>query len=297
MVANVLRLVSYVLGVSVLCLSALGCQRQHEASATLASSAGTAATPSAIAAAETSGAEAAKALAAAERAAAAAPAAMDSAMPAGHPPVEGGAVHGQPAPRRAAGDVVAHGPVGEVLEALPADRYTYLRLKTTDGEVWAAVGGDAPAVGAQVAIVEALRMEQFHSAALERTFAVLWLGRVSTNVPAAERAAAGEAKALPTAAAGEQAIATVRSQAKALAGQRVRVRGRVEKVTRRVLGKDWLHLRDQSVGEAGAALVVTTQTAVEVGAIVVLEGTLAVDHEIGAGYRYDVLLQDATPVE
>ncbi len=241
--------------------------------------------------------EAAAALAAAR--AAAAPAAVSgTALPAGHPPLQGGAVHGGGAaePQRARGDVVAHGPVGRVLQAEAADRYTYLRLETADGEVWAAVGGDAPAVGSRVAVVEALRMEQFRSAALGRTFEVLWLGRLSGDVAAAERAAAADTP-LPSAAAGERPIAEVRASAANLAGQQVRVRGRVRKVTRRVLGKDWVHLVDASTGADGAALVVTTQASVQPGEVVVLEGKLGRDREIGAGYRYDVLLEDAQRIE
>ena len=67
----------------------------------------------------------------------------------------------------------------------------------------------------------------------------------------------------------------------------------VAKVTRRVLGKDWVQLRDASTGAQGAALVVNTTAPVEPGWIVIATGTLAVDAEICAGYRYDVLLQDA----
>src|SRR5450432_4403993 len=52
---------------------------------------------------------------------------------------------------------------GEVLETLPVSKYTYLRLRTADGEVWAAVPTASVAVGSRVAIGNATRMADFKS--------------------------------------------------------------------------------------------------------------------------------------
>ena len=213
-------------------------------------------------------------------------------LPPGHPATSGHAhVHGAAAePPRAAGDVVAHGPTGVVREVLAGDGSTLLRIETDAGDRWAAITGEAPALGSRVAIVEAVRLVRHHSKALDRTFEELWLGRLANDFNSLR---ADVPASYPQAIAPEVAIDAVRRDRAQLGGTSVVVRGVVAKVTRRVLGKDWVHLRDASTGAEGAALVVTTTDAVEPGQIVTARGRLAVDAEIGAGYRYDVLLQDA----
>ena len=72
------------------------------------------------------------------------------------------------------------------------------------------------------------------------------------------------------------------------------MRGKVTKVNRGILGKNWLHLQD-GTGEKGSHdLTVTSQGVANVGDIVVAVGTIVVDKNFGAGYKYPVLLEDAT---
>ena len=78
------------------------------------------------------------------------------------------------------------------------------------------------------------------------------------------------------------------------AGQTLRVRGTVIKLTEGVLGKNYLHLWDGSAGAEGPAdLTVTSVEPFEIGETVEVEGQLAIDQDVGAGYRYDALLADA----
>jgi hypothetical protein len=83
-----------------------------------------------------------------------------------------------------------------------------------------------------------------------------------------------------------------------LAGRRVRVRGQVTKVTPDVNGRAFFHLHDGNAG-AGAQppdLVATALAAPERGQVAVFEGTLRADVDVGIGYKYPVLLEDATVV-
>src|SRR3990172_9161127 len=59
---------------------------------------------------------------------------------------------------------------GEVLEAKEVDAYTYLRLKTKEGELWAAVNRAPVRKGAQVTVENAMMMRNFKSKALGKTF-------------------------------------------------------------------------------------------------------------------------------
>ncbi|MBP2679152.1 MAG: hypothetical protein H6R41_257 [Deltaproteobacteria bacterium] len=74
------------------------------------------------------------------------------------------------------------------------------------------------------------------------------------------------------------------------------VRGKVAKVSKGIMGKNWVHLRDGS-GDAGKGtnnLVVTTQDVPDVGAVVTAKGTLHKDKDFGAGYKYKVIVEEAT---
>lgn len=78
------------------------------------------------------------------------------------------------------------GPVaGEVLEAIPVSKYTYLRLRGADGELWAAVPSAVIAIGSQVTIANATRMDDFKSGTLGRTFKAIYFGTLGPAASAA----------------------------------------------------------------------------------------------------------------
>ncbi|HEX7669125.1 MAG TPA: OB-fold nucleic acid binding domain-containing protein [Polyangiaceae bacterium] len=84
-----------------------------------------------------------------------------------------------------------------------------------------------------------------------------------------------------------------------LAGQKVRVRGMVTKVTLNVLGATFLHLHDGSGDPAAKTDDLTVKTLAQParGDLVILEGVLRKDVDVGAGYQYPVLLEDAVVVK
>lgn len=74
----------------------------------------------------------------------------------------------------------------------------------------------------------------------------------------------------------------------------VSVRGKVVKVSRGIMGKNWVHLQDGS-GDAGKGtnnVVVTSQEDPKVGDVVTARGTLYKDKDFGAGYQYAVILEE-----
>ena len=76
----------------------------------------------------------------------------------------------------------------------------------------------------------------------------------------------------------------------------VSVRGKVVKVSKGIMGRDWVHLQDGS-GDAAKGtnnLVVTTQDVAKVGDVVTAKGTLSKDKDFGAGYLYKVIVEEAT---
>ena len=63
---------------------------------------------------------------------------------------------------------------GTVLETMDAASYTYVRVKTSSGEIWAATGQFKVAVGDKVSVPLEMPMENFHSNTLNRTFPIIY---------------------------------------------------------------------------------------------------------------------------
>lgn len=84
---------------------------------------------------------------------------------------------------------------GEVLETIPASKYTYLRLRGPSGELWAAVPAATIALHSQVEIANATRMDHFKSSTLKRTFDVVYFGTIAggaVSEPGSASAATGD---------------------------------------------------------------------------------------------------------
>jgi len=82
---------------------------------------------------------------------------------------------------------------------------------------------------------------------------------------------------------------------KELNNKEVRVRGKVMKVSRMIMGKNWVHIQD-GTGDAlknTYELVVTTMAVPKTGSIVLVEGVLHTNRDFGAGYRYAVIIENA----
>ena len=62
------------------------------------------------------------------------------------------------------------------------------------------------------------------------------------------------------------------------------------------MGKNWLHIQDGTGDPAKGTrdLVVTTADLAAVGDVVTVSGTLARNKDFGAGYKYKVIVEDAT---
>ncbi len=93
-------------------------------------------------------------------------AAKTAAAPAPMPmPAAPAAAPSMPAPATASGAVV---------ETMDAANYTYVRVKTSSGEIWAATGQFKVAVGEKVSVPLEMPMENFHSNSLNRTFPTIY---------------------------------------------------------------------------------------------------------------------------
>jgi len=200
---------------------------------------------------------------------------------------------------------------GSVLEKIDVNQYTYLRIASPSGEVWAAVPKSGVAVGETVTVSGAMWMENFKSETLSRTWPRIAFGvlqddaapspkpgnagrfaEAAANAPPAEVKVA-DVKVAKAPGPQGRTIADIYTQRGQLKERPVSVRGTVVKATNGVLGKNWLHLRDGSGQGATADLAVASAQTAGVGAVVLVTGIVRLDRDLGSGYHYDVIVEDA----
>jgi hypothetical protein len=61
------------------------------------------------------------------------------------------------------------------------------------------------------------------------------------------------------------------------------------------MGRNWIHLRDGSQDDFD--LVITTRTFVPEGNVVTVRAVVALNKDFGAGYKYDLILENGTIVQ
>ena len=235
-------------------------------------------------------------------------------------PVNAGVEGGQMMPA-----AVAPGIKGKVAERLDAPPYSYLRLDTAKGEVWAAVPKTDVEKGQEVTVAGAMPMTDFESKSLKRKFDTIYFGTLggadapapaqlppamggeamAPNMPpanmAAQHAAAAagpaevaDVKVAKAPGADSRTVAEVHAQRIALKDKAVTVRGKVVKFNEGIMGRNWVHLRD-GTGTAGKDndLTVTTGDKASVGDVIVVKGKVQIDKDFGAGYAYPVIVEEA----
>jgi len=72
------------------------------------------------------------------------------------------------------------------------------------------------------------------------------------------------------------------------------VRGRVVKFTPDVMNKNWIHVQDGTGSSGSNDLTVSTSATATVGSMVLVRGKLTADRDLGAGYHYDVIIEDGS---
>lgn len=97
-----------------------------------------------------------------------------------------------------------------------------------------------------------------------------------------------------TKAKGGYTVEEVYANKAKLNGKKVTVRGKVVKFSTGIMGRNWIHLQDGSGKQGTNDLTVTTQQSATIGDVVVVTGVAAAAKDFGGGYKYEVILEEAT---
>ena len=199
---------------------------------------------------------------------------------------------------------------GEVLEVKDVEGYTYLRLKTRDGETWAAVSKAPVKKGVEVTIENVMVMTNFESKTLKKTFPTILFGSLAgapgsaaagsdlaaAHAGVARTADGGDVRVAKASGANARTVAEVVTKGAELKDKPVLVHGKIVKYNAGIMGKNWIHLRDGSGSAADNSndVLVTTTSEAKAGDVVTVKGVVRTDKDFGAGYSYKVLIEEAT---
>ena len=193
---------------------------------------------------------------------------------------------------------------GSVAKVVDVPGYTYVEVKTRDGTVWAAAPSVSVKAGDIVSFATGMAMSNFYSKTLEREFEVIYFvdrfisNSGTTSIDDEAAAAHGSMGVQETMVLAEgirkvdggHTVAEIFSRSDELNGKSTRVRGQVVKFTAGVMGTNWLRIRDGSIEND---LIIPTNETVTIGDIVVVEGKLVINMDLGQGYLLPAVLQDA----
>lgn len=200
--------------------------------------------------------------------------------------------------------------IGEVAETMASGGYVYVRL--VEDDTWIASQPIAVSVGDKVSYSGGMTMKDFHSRTLNRSFDyILFVEKIEViNQVDADKHADAEtnhpnvvetsvAVAIPEAGEiaplnGGKTISDVYAELEQLKDQNVALRARIMKVNVQIAGKNWVTLQDGTGAAPNNKLIATTSEVVAVGDLVTVSGVIHTNVDLGSGYNYSVLLEEAT---
>ncbi len=94
----------------------------------------------------------------------------------------------------------------------------------------------------------------------------------------------------------QKSIADLYKEKAELAGKPVKLQGKVVKVNNNIMNRNFLHLQDGSGDPAVGTndVTITSDDTAAMGDTVTVTGTLVVDLDFGAGYKYPLLVEKAS---
>lgn len=194
-----------------------------------------------------------------------------------------------------------------VKEILNANQYTYLLVTEGEKEFWIAIPKTDVNVGKTYTYEGGIEMKKFESKDLKRTFDSVFFveGITDPNPPAVKKTDTISKNKITsiqlskgiTLAKGAITLYDLFTTKDKLAGKTVILTGKVVKFMPEIMNKNWIHLQDGTAFNGFNDITITSLSKVKVDEIVTLKGKVVLNKDLGSGYKYDVLIEDAVLVK
>lgn len=200
-----------------------------------------------------------------------------------------------------------------VNEVLPTERYVYLNVTEAGEHFWIATRKQEIKKGETYYYRGGLLKTDFESKEYNRVFDRMILVSNLVTEDHAKNAAklpvpspiASEVSAqkedIPTHTEktvvhkGTLKISELVKDPKKYEGHTVQISGKCVKINPNIMDRNWIHIQDGSKNDFD--LVVTSSTFVPEGSTITVRAVVGLNRDFGAGYRYDLILENGTIVQ
>lgn len=192
-----------------------------------------------------------------------------------------------------------------VEEVLPTEKYSYLRVKENEEDFWIAIPKAEIEKGGTYYYRGGLKKTNFKSVEYDRVFETVYLVSGVSKDPGMNNMSGGNPHqniANTTPVGGDMKIepipggiklADLLNNKKKYEGQIIKVQGQVVKLNNMIMNRNWIHLQDASLKDENMDLTVTTSENVGMGDVVAFEGKISLNKDFGAGYKYEIIMEEA----
>ncbi|MCP9768755.1 hypothetical protein EGI22_12585 [Lacihabitans sp. LS3-19] len=196
----------------------------------------------------------------------------------------------------------------KAVEILQADRYSYIKVSENGGEpFWIATAKLDAKVGNEYFYRGGLLKTDFESVEHKRVFDKIFL--VSEIIDAAAHPGSNGTGEIANEAApvslkdikdvpGAIKLNVVLGEKDKYNGKVITVAGKVVKANYGIMNKNWFHIQDGTKKDGKLCdLTITSTENIPLGAAVAFQGKLYLDKDFGAGYKYDIIMEEASPLK
>ncbi len=196
-----------------------------------------------------------------------------------------------------------------VAEVVQANSYTYLNVNEGKENYWIAVTKREVENGETYYYSSGLEMKNFESKDLGRTFDKIYFVDQLNKEPATTAGKmpgmSPHGRKLPSQKNGVSvepikggvSVAELYANSESYKEKTVKIKGQVTKFNSNIMGRNWVHIQDGTNDSGNYDLTVTTKDVVKVGDVVTFEGTITLKKDFGAGYFYEVIMEDAKKLD
>lgn len=191
-----------------------------------------------------------------------------------------------------------------VVELIEGSTYSYINGTNGTENIWVAIRKAPVEIGKTYYYSGELAMKDFYSKELDKTFPLIYflnglsdkaeIAKPSVHIGKMKKQAQKKLEVNIPLEDGILSIAELFENKNKYANTQVIVKGKVAKFNSNIMGRNWIHLQDGSEYEGYFDLVITSQETVSVGEVVTFEGKIAINKDFGAGYTYEVILENAS---
>jgi len=196
-----------------------------------------------------------------------------------------------------------------VNEVLPASKYVYLNVNEGDEQFWIAIRKQDINVGEVYFYKGGLLKTNYKSSEYNRVFEKIYLvkklvasdhgnnlGKMSSadleekpeNTTIEDNSKQADQEKIEV--KGSIKIAELVDNYKKYEGKTIQLSGKCVKINPNIMGMNWIHLQDGSKDDFD--LVITSNTFVKEGSIITMSATVTLNKDFGAGYTYDLILEN-----